>query len=119
MTAARNSTEDAILRPLDDSRVKRFHVKTLLISGMGFFTDTYDLFVIGLIVALFSFYQPFGIPGNLFTFPLGGKTVALTGLGLLSAAAIFGAAAGPFIFGRLGGPPWAARPSTASRCSSW
>ncbi len=102
MSDSRSVTEDAILGPLDTSRVKRFHVKTLLISGMGFFTDAYDLFVIGLIVALFAFYQPFGIPGNLLTFPLGGRTVALTGLGLLSAAAIFGAAAGPFIFGRLG-----------------
>ncbi len=102
MSDTRSSTEDAILGPLDDSRVRRFHVRTLLISGMGFFTDAYDLFVIGLIVALFAFYQPFGIPGNLLTFPLGGRIVALTGLGLLSAAAIFGAAAGPFVFGRLG-----------------
>jgi PHS family inorganic phosphate transporter-like MFS transporter len=82
--------------------VRRFHRRTLLISGMGFFTDAYDLFVIGLIVALFTFYQPFGIPGDLFTFPLGGRSVALTGLGLLGAAAIFGAAGGPFLFGRLG-----------------
>jgi PHS family inorganic phosphate transporter-like MFS transporter len=82
--------------------VRRFHRRTLLISGMGFFTDAYDLFVIGLIVAPFPLYQPFGIPGDLFTFPLGGRSVALTGLGLLGAAAIFGAAGGPFLFGRLG-----------------
>ncbi len=69
---------------------------------MGFFPDAYDLFVLGPLVALFAFYQPFGIPGNLFTFPQGGRTVALTGLGRLSAAAIFGATADPFIFGRLG-----------------
>ena len=37
---------------LDESRVTRFQWKIMFISGMGFFTDAYDLFVIGIVVAL-------------------------------------------------------------------
>lgn len=41
-----------LLEALDDSRITRFQVKIMFISGMGFFTDAYDLFVIGIVVAL-------------------------------------------------------------------
>jgi MFS transporter, PHS family, inorganic phosphate transporter len=41
-----------LLTSLDDSKVTRFQLKIMLISGMGFFTDAYDLFVIGIVVAL-------------------------------------------------------------------
>jgi PHS family inorganic phosphate transporter-like MFS transporter len=37
---------------LDDTTVNRFQWKIMFISGMGFFTDAYDLFVIGIVVAL-------------------------------------------------------------------
>jgi MFS family permease len=37
---------------LDDSKISRFQVKTMFVSGMGFFTDAYDLFVIGIVVSL-------------------------------------------------------------------
>src|ERR1019366_7221183 len=37
---------------LDDSKVTRFQYKIMFISGMGFFTDAYDLFIIGVVVAL-------------------------------------------------------------------
>ncbi len=104
MTESRTnqSVEQAILRPLDDAKVSRFHWRTVLISGMGFFTDAYDLFVIGVLVAMFAFFQPFAIPGVLVNLPFFGKIAPITGLGLLGAAAIFGAAVGPFVFGRLG-----------------
>lgn len=97
-----NSPGNEILKPLNDSGVKRFHYKTILIAGMGFFTDAYDLFVIGVITALFTFYVPFAIPGYVFSFHVGSKVTGLTGLSLISAAAIFGAVFGPMIFGRLG-----------------
>ena len=97
-----NSPGNDILKPLNDSGVKRFHYKTILIAGMGFFTDAYDLFVIGVITALFTFYVPFAIPGYVFSFHVGSKITGLTGLSLISAAAIFGAVFGPMIFGRLG-----------------
>jgi MFS family permease len=37
---------------LDDSKITRFQIKTMFVSGMGFFTDAYDLFVIGIVVSL-------------------------------------------------------------------
>src|SRR5580692_8647533 len=37
---------------LDDAKVNRFQLKIMFVSGMGFFTDAYDLFVIGIVVAL-------------------------------------------------------------------
>jgi PHS family inorganic phosphate transporter-like MFS transporter len=37
---------------LDESRITRFQWKIMFVSGMGFFTDAYDLFVIGIVVVL-------------------------------------------------------------------
>jgi MFS transporter, PHS family, inorganic phosphate transporter len=39
---------------LDDAKVSRFHWKIMFVSGMGFFTDAYDLFIIGIVVALLT-----------------------------------------------------------------
>jgi len=41
-----------LLQTLDDSKISRFQIKTMFVSGMGFFTDAYDLFVIGIVVSL-------------------------------------------------------------------
>ena len=41
-----------MLEALDESAVTRFQWKIMFISGMGFFTDAYDLFIIGVVVAL-------------------------------------------------------------------
>jgi MFS transporter, PHS family, inorganic phosphate transporter len=37
---------------LDDAKINRFQLKIMFVSGMGFFTDAYDLFVIGIVVEL-------------------------------------------------------------------
>ena len=37
---------------LDDSKATRFQYKVMFVSGMGFFCDAYDLFIIGIVVAL-------------------------------------------------------------------
>jgi MFS family permease len=37
---------------LDDAKINKFQLKIMFVSGMGFFTDAYDLFVIGIVVAL-------------------------------------------------------------------
>ena len=42
----------ALLQTLDDTKISRFQIKTMFVSGMGFFTDAYDLFVIGIVVSL-------------------------------------------------------------------
>ena len=41
-----------LLDSLDDSKISRFQIKIMFVSGMGFFTDAYDLFVIGIVVYL-------------------------------------------------------------------
>ncbi|CAN7027918.1 hypothetical protein Bca4012_042923 [Brassica carinata] len=42
----------SILEALDVKKVTWYHVRTVIISGMGFFTDSYDLFVISLVTKL-------------------------------------------------------------------
>jgi PHS family inorganic phosphate transporter-like MFS transporter len=37
---------------MDASEVTPLHWKIMFISGMGFFTDAYDLFIIGVVMAL-------------------------------------------------------------------
>jgi MFS transporter, PHS family, inorganic phosphate transporter len=37
-----------LITALDDATLSRYHLRTVLVSGMGFFTDAYDLFVIGI-----------------------------------------------------------------------
>jgi PHS family inorganic phosphate transporter-like MFS transporter len=37
---------------LDEAALSRFHLRAVLVSGMGFFTDAYDLFVIGIVSTL-------------------------------------------------------------------
>ena len=41
-----------VFQQLDESGISRFQLKIMFVSGMGFFTDAYDLFVIGIVVAL-------------------------------------------------------------------
>ena len=37
---------------MDNAGVSRHHLKIMFISGMGFFTDAYDLFIIGVVMSL-------------------------------------------------------------------
>jgi MFS transporter, PHS family, inorganic phosphate transporter len=37
-----------LIAALDDASLSRFHLRAVLVSGMGFFTDAYDLFIIGI-----------------------------------------------------------------------
>jgi MFS transporter, PHS family, inorganic phosphate transporter len=42
----------ALARALDEAPISRFHLRAVLVSGMGFFADAYDLFVIGIAATL-------------------------------------------------------------------
>jgi PHS family inorganic phosphate transporter-like MFS transporter len=77
----------ALLAELDGTGVGRFHLRTIVVAGMGFFTDAYDLFVISLVIPILS-----GLNGGLST----------STTGLLGASALIGAAVGQVIFGFLG-----------------
>jgi PHS family inorganic phosphate transporter-like MFS transporter len=70
---------------LNEAPHSKFHRRTVLISGVGFFTDAYDLFVIGTVATLVA------TQWNLSTL----QTSWVTG------AAILGAFFGAFTFGRL------------------
>src|SRR5260370_10459808 len=43
-----------LIAALDEASLSRFHLRTVLVSGMGFFTDAYDLFVIGIASTLIT-----------------------------------------------------------------
>ena len=75
----------SVLAALDDSRLSGFHLKAMVTSGMGFFTDAYDLFIIGVALAVLT---PL--------WKLNAFEVALLGSTSLIAAAL-----GSILFGRL------------------
>jgi MFS transporter, PHS family, inorganic phosphate transporter len=70
---------------LNEAPSSKFHRRTVIISGVGFFTDAYDLFVIGTAAALVT------LQWHLSTL----QTSWVTG------AAILGAFVGAFTFGRI------------------
>ena len=70
---------------LNDAPVSPFHRRAILISGMGFFTDAYDLFIIATVAVLVKTQWHMSTA----------QTSWVTG------AAILGAFVGAFIFGRL------------------
>ncbi|KAG9299468.1 hypothetical protein G9A89_009421 [Geosiphon pyriformis] len=47
-----NEKRKAALRTIDDKNFGWFHIRICIVSGIGFFTDAYDLFVINLISAM-------------------------------------------------------------------
>ena len=73
-----------VIAALDEASLSRFHLRAVLASGMGFFTDAYDLFVIGVASALISKDWHLS-PGH---------------LALLNSTMLFAAFAGAFVFGR-------------------
>jgi MFS transporter, PHS family, inorganic phosphate transporter len=87
MTTTRNNSAHApgVNEVLDGSRFQRFHLKAIAISGAGFFTDAYDLTVIG--TALLLIKPQWG---------LNTSQVALLGSTALIASAI-----GAVVWGRL------------------
>ena len=74
-----------VLERLDASAITPLHWKIMFISGMGFFTDAYDLFIIGVCMSL--------IKEN--------WTVSPTAEGLVTSTAILASAVGALLFGRV------------------
>jgi MFS family permease len=75
----------ANFRDLDDARPSREHWKIMFISGMGFFTDAYDLFIIGVVIAMLKPIWHFGKFEQ----------------GLVDSTALLAAALGALLFGRI------------------
>jgi MFS family permease len=74
-----------LLAALDEASLSRFHVRAVLVSGMGFFTDAYDLFIIGIASTLI---KP--------EWHLGSAQLSLLNSMTLAASFI-----GAFVFGRI------------------
>ncbi|PSR21302.1 MAG: MFS transporter [Sulfobacillus acidophilus] len=83
----RQSSEirDAVLRPLEETGLSGFHWRIWITAGMGFFTDAYDLFIIGVVTSLLT--------------PIWHLTTL--DLMLLNSTALFAAVLGALVFGRL------------------
>src|ERR1017187_4243866 len=69
---------------MDNAGITSHHWKIMLISGMGFFTDAYDLFIIGVVMALL---KPIWHVGKLEE-------------SLVASTALLAAAFGALLFGR-------------------
>src|SRR5579859_8167841 len=80
-----HSSAHSVLAALDDSPLSGFHLKAMITSGMGFFTDAYDLFIIGVVLAILT---PLWHLNSL-------------EIGLLGSTSLIAAAFGALIFGRL------------------
>jgi MFS family permease len=81
--ATMNETD--ILSRMDDSKITKQHWKIMFISGMGFFTDAYDLFIIGVVISILKdewHPSPWAV-------------------GLVTSTALLAAAFGAVIFGRV------------------
>jgi PHS family inorganic phosphate transporter-like MFS transporter len=77
--------EASVLARLDETKLNRFQLKIMFISGMGFFTDAYDLFVIGIAVAILKTQWH----------------LSTTEVSLLSSTTLAASAFGAVIFGRI------------------
>jgi hypothetical protein len=90
-----------LLSPLDEADTSRLHWKIMFISGMGFFTDAYDLFIIGVVMEMLK--QEW--------------TISPLAEGLVTSTALLASAVGPVLFGRVRPTCSGASESTATR--SW
>jgi MFS family permease len=80
-----DATINDLLVRMDDSKITRQHWKVMFISGMGFFTDAYDLFIIGVVISILKdewHPSPWAV-------------------GLVTSTALLASAFGAVIFGRV------------------
>ena len=78
------TSADMLLR-MDDSKITKQHWKIMFISGTGFFTDAYDLFIIGVVMSILKDeWHP-----------------SAAAVGLVTSTALLAAAFGAVIFGRV------------------
>src|SRR5271154_4801261 len=75
-------SETDILSRMDDSAITPQHWKIMFISGMGFFTDAYDLFIIGVVMSILKEEAPIAV-------------------GLVTSTALLASAFGAILFGRV------------------
>jgi len=80
-------TTNHLVDAINKAKPSGFHYKTWMIAGMGFFTDAYDLFIIGVVLGLL---------------PLAGwAKFSTSDTALIASTALIAAVIGATIFGRL------------------
>jgi MFS transporter, PHS family, inorganic phosphate transporter len=84
MTALADTGETVLAR-LDEAKITPLHWKIMFISGMGFFTDAYDLFIIGVVMSLLKSEWHFSSVAE----------------GLVTSTALLASAVGAILFGRI------------------
>jgi len=84
MTATQPAGAD-VLAQMDEAKLSRMHWKIMFISGMGFFTDAYDLFIIGVVMSLLKSEW----------------SISPTEKGLVASTALLASAFGAILFGRI------------------
>ncbi|CAM6125844.1 unnamed protein product [Calypogeia fissa] len=105
-----------VLKALDKAKTQTYHFKAIVIAGMGFFTDAYDLFVIGSLQKLLGriyYYDPTWSPPSPGFLPPN-VLAAVTGV------ALCGTLVGQLFFG-WAGDKWGFRNYTSAygRCFAW
>lgn len=76
-----------LISSVDNAGVSRFHYKTWVVAGLGFFTDAYDLFIIGVVTSLLVLS--------------GWNKLSTLETSLLVSTALLSAVIGALVFGRL------------------
>lgn len=88
-----SSSNLAVLNALDNATIQLYHVTAIIIAGMGFFTDAYDLFCISTVSKLLGrlyYYDPItGNPGKLPT-NVNNVVTGVALVGTLSGQLVFG-----------------------------
>src|ERR1700743_959574 len=79
------NTKRSDFSEMDDSGISKEHWRIMFISGMGFFTDAYDLFIIGVVMVLLK--------------PM--WNVGKVEEGLVTSTALLASAIGALLFGRV------------------
>ena len=76
---------DSVTEALDNAPLSRFHTRSIFTAGMGFFTDAYDLFIIGTATVLIA--KQWGLNS--------------TQTGLVNSITLISAFLGAIVFGRI------------------
>ena len=85
MTVTSGSAIGSLTVAMDEAPISQFHVKAIFTSGMGFFTDAYDLFIIGTASTLITSQWH----------------LDTTQTGLINSMTLLGAFLGAIVYGRL------------------
>jgi PHS family inorganic phosphate transporter-like MFS transporter len=82
-------TRENPFEELDKAKLTLGHIKVMIVSGLGFFTDAYDLFVIGVVLLILSGSEPTSFH------------LTQSQMSAIGASSLFSAIAGQLIFGRI------------------